>query len=572
MKLGDFGDDKAFKNAVTVFLAGLTLVGSLIVVLNLTASQRGAAAGRDSRVLGIRYLTHLSRALWDAAAEKRLMVAWRELGGLMLQSEAYEKMTAGKDASLYRITRERLAKIRDLLASQGKLTRAPYFDAPAAAFDFLQYYLDKTYVPAAELLERQALKKSEGAFWGAKNDAFTTALAVMTVAVFLLTLSLVLGGKARAFMAIGGFVLIVSVVAVVASTAGRGWKAPPEGSVTLLAEVSAKVMRAQLILSTGNDLAAAADLAGRAGADLEKVLADDPDYESALLLRNRVLSLRGETRVFSGKVEEGRRDLAGAVDGIHKAIAGGREDGYLYWALSNDEFFLGENDAALQAAEMALAALPERTFAIGALKSLALLAGGKKAESGAAMEAAITCALEHPLASDPADFRTLIKNVERLNEVRPIDGAPAVIRRLKEAAVCIAVLKKTLPEAIASKVTALQFVSPRYDRRGEVTDLPKREAFPRASPRAHFLVDFMGMKKDASVVTKVYSKAPGRVFWVEQFRLEKAQHWAGPDSARILGSVEYPMPEAGEVLSPGDYRLEIYLGGNLSASGTFKVL
>jgi tetratricopeptide (TPR) repeat protein len=572
MKLRDFGDDKAFKNAVTVFLAGLTLVGSLIVVLNLTASQRGAAAGRDSRILGIRYLTHLSRALWDAAAEKRLMVAWQELGGLMLQSEAYEKMTAGKNASLYRITRERLAKIRDLLASQGELSRAPYFDASAAAFDFLQYYLDKTYVPAAELLERQALKKSEGAFWGTKNDAYTTALAVMTVAVFLLTLSLVLSGKARTFMAVGGFLLIFSVVAVVASTAGRGWKTPPEGSVALLAEASAKVMRAQLILSTGNDLAAAADLAGQAGADLEKILADDPDYESALLLRNRVLSLQGETGVFGGKVEESRRDLAGAVDGIKKAIAGGREDGYLYWAQSNDEYFLGENDAALKAAEMALATLPERAFAIGALKSLALLAGGKKAESGAAMEAAITHALEHPLASDPADFRTLIKNLERLNEVRPIDGAPAVIGRLKEAAVCIAVLKKTHPEVIASKVTALEFVSPRYDRRWEVTDLPKCEAFPRSSARAHFLVDFKGMKKDASVVTKVYSKAPGRVFWVEQFRLEKAQHWTGSDSARILGSVEYPMPEAGEVLSSGDYRLEIYLGGNLSASGTFKVL
>lgn len=31
-------------------------------------------------------------------------------------------------------------------------------------------------------------------------------------------------------------------------------------------------------------------------------------------------------------------------------------------------------------------------------------------------------------------------------------------------------------------------------------------------------------------------------------------------------------PRYGEILSTGDYRLKIYLDGNLAASGTFKVL
>lgn len=572
MNLRTFAEEKAFKNVVTVFLAGLTFVGSLIVFLNVSASYRGAAAGRDSRILGIRYLTHLGRASWDAAAEKRLMVAWQELGGLMMQSEAYEKMTGGKDASLYRLTRERLGKVRDLLAVQGEVTKPPYFNAQAAAFDVLQYYLDKTFIPAAELLEGQAVKKREGAFWGSKSEAYTTALAVMAVAVFLLTLSLVISGKIRFVMAGAGSVLVFSVITVAAATAARTWKAPAEESVKLLAKASADVMRIQLIISAGNDLAAAARFAGQADAALEKVLAVDPDYESAILLRNRVLTLRGETLIFGGNVEDGRKDIARAVEGIRRAIAAGREDAYLWWAQGNAEMFLGKNDEALRSIAKALAALPDRAFALGALKSLVLMARGNKAESEAALEASIAFALEHPLASDPSDFRTIVKNLERWNEVVPVNGTADLIKRLKEAAVSIAVLKKARRETTASEVASLQFVSPVYDRQGEIIDVPPCEAFPRFTARAHFFLELKGMKKGQSIVTKVYGKAPGRVFWIEQFRLGKTRHWEGPDSARLLGSVENPMPEAGEILGTGEYRLEIYIDGNLAVSGVFKVL
>lgn len=567
-----FADDKTYKSAVTVFLAGLTFAASLIVILNARASHRGSSAGRDSRILGIRYLTHLSRALWDAAAEKRLMVAWQELGGLMMQAEAYEMMARGGNASLYRTSRESMAKVRDLLAAQGQVTRPPYFDPQTAAFDFLQFSLDKTFRPAAEILERQAVTKSESNFWGSQNEAYTTGLAVTTVAVFLLTLSLVMSGKARLVTAVAGFVLAAAVIAVSVATAARVWRAPADGSVKLLAKATTEMMRAQLILAAGDDLAAVGRSADEAGADIEKVFAADPGYGPARLLQNRVLAVRGEALFFAGNIDEARHNFGRAAEGLLGAGVAAGKDGYLQWSLATAELFFGEYEAAARSLDTSLAALPDRGFALESLKALALLARGDKVGAEAALERAIARAFEHPLASDPTDSRTLIKNFERWNELIPTDGLSSMIRRLKEAAVCISVLGRARPEAAASEVTALEFVATRADANGEITAASPCTSFPKWSPQAHFLASFKGMKADESIVTKVFFKAPGGAFWVEQFRLGKSQHWSGGDSARLLGSVEYPMPEAGEVLSTGDYRLEIYVAGNLAASGTFKVL
>jgi hypothetical protein len=105
MKFRELSEEKRFRSAVTVLLAGLTILGSLIVILNNRSYVRGIEAGRDSRILGIRYLARFGRSLWESAAEKNLMVSWQELGGLMMQAEAYEKMSGGTDASLYRISR-----------------------------------------------------------------------------------------------------------------------------------------------------------------------------------------------------------------------------------------------------------------------------------------------------------------------------------------------------------------------------------------------------------------------------------------------------------------------------------
>ncbi len=572
MRIAWLSDDKHFKTAVTVLLAGLTVFGSGILILNVMATARAAEAGRDSRILGIRYTTHLGRSLWEAVSEQKLMVSWQELGGLMLQSEAYEKMTRGKDASLYRLTRERLGKVRDLLAAQGEVTKAPYFDGRAGVFDFAMYYLDRVFVPASELLERQEVKRKEGAFWTSKAAALTTALAVMAVAVFLLTLSLVLAGKIRFFMAGAGLTLILAIAIVAAATAVRTWKGPAEESVKSLARASGTLFRAQAIMEFGGDVRAADLIADQAAADLDRILSRDPEYTAALLLRSRTHQLKGEALLYAGRAEEGRAEMGPAVEGLTRVIRAGREDGYLWWSLAYGELLLGRTAEALRSVDKALAAVPDQRFALGVVKATILLLEKKKEAARQELEEAIAFALRHPLASDAVSYRTIIRNLERKNEVETDDGLAELIRRLKEASVCYAVFQKARPEPGTSSLAALQFVSPIYDKYGDVVDATPNDRFPRGTARAYFLLDFKSMKKDLSIVTKVFWKAPGQVFWVEQLRLGKSQHWEGPDFARLLGFAAFPIPEAGEVLATGEYRIEIYLGGALAATGSFQVL
>ncbi|MDD8026007.1 MAG: hypothetical protein PHI34_05805 [Acidobacteriota bacterium] len=572
MKIRELGEDKRFKTAVTVFLAALTVVTSLIIILNNRALARGGEAGRDSRVLGIRYLTHLGRSLWETAAEKKLTVSWQELGGLMMQAEAYEKMSRGKDAALYRISRERLTKVRDLLAEQGEVTKAPYFNAQAGAFDFLQYYLDHVYKPAVELLERQEQRKREGGFWGRMSDAYGAALAVMAVAVFLLTLSLVLSGRGRFLMAGAGAVMALAVTGLSIATAFRTWSGPAEASIQGQAKAAASIMRAQLTLDIAGDAAAARKPLAEATAGLREVLARDPDYPAAELLLARAEEIEGEALFFSGRVEAGRSAVLGAVTRLAQVIKAGRDDGYIWWSRGFGEMLLGRPEEALRSVAKAMAALPDQGFALGAVRAAALLMAGRSGESEAALETAVARTLEHPLASDAIAFRTIIKNLERWNEVAPVAGLEKMVRRLKEASVCVAALQKPRPLESKSKIAPPRFVNPVYDKQGEIVAYPACGVFPRFTARAHFLLELKGMTRGQSIVSKVFWKGAGRSFWIEQLRLGKAQHWDGPDAAKLLGFVANPMPEAGETLVSGDYRLEIYVDGGLKAVVGFNTL
>jgi tetratricopeptide (TPR) repeat protein len=572
MKIRELGSDKHFKTAVVVFLAGLTVATSLIIILNNRALGLATEAGRDARILGLRSLTHLSSSLWDVAAETKLKVSWLELGELAKQAGAYEDMSRGAEASLYRISRERLIKVRDLLADRGVITKPPYFNAQAGIFDSLQYYLDHVSVPATELFERQDQRKREGGFWGSKSDAYGTALAVMAVAVFLLTLSLVLSGRVRFIISGAGLALALAVGVAAAATALRTWRGVSEESIRALARSSADVTRARLAMDNLGDAAGATVLAARARQSLQTILERDPGYTTAELLRSWTEETGGEALFFAGRIEEGRTALGRAAQGFREVIRSGRDDGFIRWSLGFVELMLGRPEEALRSLDQALAALPDQGFSLGAVRAVALLAAGRSAEATAALEKAIALAGERPLATDAVAFRTMVKNLERWDEAAPAPGLAAMIKRLKEAAVCIAYLHRTQPLPSRSDIGTPRFVNPVYDKRGEIVDVPACDTYPRFTASAPFLLDLKGMVKDQSIVSKVLWKGPGRIFWMEQQRLGKVRYWNKGDGRQLLGEVAPPFPEAGEFLLSGNYRLEIYVDGALKAVVGFKTL
>jgi tetratricopeptide (TPR) repeat protein len=565
-------DDKPFKTALTLLLAGLTFITSLIVILNVHASNRGAAASRDARLLGIRYLTHLGKSFWDAAGERDLIGAYQEVSGLIMQAQVYENMArGGGNAPFYKMMRESLAKSRDLLLVQGEVSKPPYFTPGYGAFNYFQYVLDHVSVPATEILEHQEQKWAEGAFWGAKADAYTTGLAIMAVAAFLLTLSLVLTAHIRFVIAGAGAFLVVALLVVAGLTTIKEWRGHTDESIRLLARASGNALTAQMVINWNGDTKLASSYALEARTDLDKILSVDPAYIAAILLNARVQTVLGEAQYFAASGDGGRAALEKAASDLDRAIAGGKTEGYTYWSKGYVNFLLGRHDVSAAAMNRALALLPDQKFTLGLVKAVAILYAGRIQEARALVEESVEFALKKPLGADAMNIRAIIKNLVRFNEIHPVEGLPAMITRLEEAAVCLAVLNKARPDDVKAEISTPRFVAPVYDNAGNIIDAPAAEEYKPGTGRAPFLFELKGMAKGQSIVRKVYRRAPGQVFWIEELWLGRAEHWDGPAEARLMGSVENQIPEAGEVLASGDYRLEIFVDGKLLASGSFKV-
>jgi tetratricopeptide (TPR) repeat protein len=572
MKWSDLKEEKRFRTAITILLAGLTVATSSIVVLNNRALGRAAEAGRDARILGLQSVSHLGTTLWDAESERRLAASWQELGSLILQMEAFKLGAGSADAKLYQIRRDRLAKLRSTMAEEGRISRPPYFDEKSGRFDTLRYQLDHVEGPAYELAERQDQMKAVGRFWGAKCEVYSTSLATMAVAVFLLTLAMVLGGRIRFIISGVGLALVLGIGAAVASTALRPWRGVSEESIRETGRQAARLSQANAYFSLAGAADEAEAQARQVQSAAQDVLRRDPNMVSAILLKSRADELIGHILFFRGRMEERRTELDKAAAGFEKAAAAGRDDGFLRWSLGFVELLRGRPRNALASLDQALKRLPEQGLPLGVTRALALLADGRGAAAGEALEAAVAWSQAHPIASDPQYYRTLVQSLERWNEVTPIEGLAEMTRRLKEAAVCVAYLDRTQPRATTAAISEPEFIDPAYDDGGEITGWTPTRSYPRSVARAPFFIDLTGMSRGQSIVSKVFWRIPGGFMWVEQAHLTKSQHWEGPPQARILGEVSPLFPEAGEFLFRGDYRLEIYVDGALKAVGGFQAL
>jgi tetratricopeptide (TPR) repeat protein len=567
-------DEKTFKKAVTLVLAALTFATSLIVIANVRASTRGSEASRDARILEIRFLTYFGKAQWNLAAERDLLSLHSELSLLMFQAQAYiGSAKQPGEALYYRLSQDRLGRVRDVLAKEGALTQPPYSRSQGLGSDQLQYYQDKILVPTSEILERQEQKKAEGGFYGTKSSALTSGLAVLAVGVFLLTLSLVLGGTIRFFMAGSGIAIVAAVLVSSAVTAGQTWHGPGEDAIRTLTHASGLLARGMILFSVNGDPGPALEAAGRAETETDRVLAAEPDYMTAIQIKAAIRMLKGEALFYDGKIDASRPELEQAAAGYDRLIAAGRAPGYNLWFRGNAEYLLGRREASERSYAGALKLMPEQGFRLGAMGAVSMLAGGQIAPARNALDEAIDFARAKPLGSDPFVFRTLIRNLERLQEIRPTPGLPEMIVRLKEARISLAAFGESRPRPEQTKITDLEFVAPIYDKWGDIVDAKPCAEFPRSTARAYFQLGYSGMVRDQSIVRKVYYCAPGLHFWNEMLYLDRAEFWDSPKSeAWLRGDIENILPEAGDVLKSGDYRVEFYINGRQKASAAFKIL
>jgi tetratricopeptide (TPR) repeat protein len=567
-------DDERFRRRVTLLIAGTALLAAIAAALHVDASGRAATVDREGRAYLLKAVGRGSSGTQRYALERGLLAEFQSLvtdGSLDLRLAQEAGSRAEAAGHLQEATR--LAVIRESLRGFSTLLSPPYYDEKSGVVDVLQFGADSLTVPRVKWAELESAQSAQARAWEAKSDRYVLAIVLLALSLFLSGLSLLSSGRLRpAFAALGGLVALAALAGTAAAMLAR---IPPfsEESINQFADGAGKLSCAGNLDSVAGDSAEAEEELVRrtdlAIAGFSRAVALNKRYAAAHLALGEAHLLLGRTFLFSrarrnGPGEAGD-ELGLAVDSLRTAIAlgssGGRVWADLGWAYCLD----GDYGLATAAADKALALVPDRKLALGLNAAVALVSGGRRGEGFTRLEQALLWAEAHPSASDAFTFRRMIRDVDRLTEVRPRPGLDSLGRRLKEAFVSLTCRGTVKVEPTEAWLGSLVFTRQSWDVRSLALERRATTSYPSGTGRVDFLFTYKGMPPRSRVVQKVYwqgKEAP----W-----LGRDLTWNGAPSGRAAWSIRPPVEGTLAGLNPGRYRVELYVDGNLLQSGGFEI-
>lgn len=563
--------EERLKKTLTLLIAAATFVGSVIVFLAVAAGGRAADAARDSRLLGIDYLTFTGGELWNMAADKNRLASFRELEAMRQVEEAYRLYGPAAASAVNGLAEERFAGALESLAASGGVFSSRYFDRATGRFDYLRHFADRIFEPSVRIFENEERERSRASFWSRKANVYTTSLTVLAVAVFLMSLALAIPAKIRLLFAVTGLALLAGLTGFCLATWAEKMRIHSPEDIEKFSRISGRAFVVQGYGLSGN-LDRALEEAGAAQDDADALVQASPHYAAARALRASIRQARGEALFYRdgpGKASEAELERAGAD--YESALKARPDDGRIWWSVAYGRFLSGRCEQSLEALARAADLLPEQALGLGLNEAVSLLCLGRKDEAAEALRAATRKALGRRRGSDPVYFRTVIRNIGRLREIRPAEGLDGLEESAKEAFLAFSEFGRAEPETVEASVGPLTFVEPVYDRQGKIVELNEREVYPPLTPKVEYIFEHRKFEAGCETHQKVYWRPPGQVFWREQVHLAKEETWSGKTDGRTAWAVDFPLPAAGRGLPAGNYRVELYVQGNLLSRGEFLV-
>ncbi|MBM3296935.1 MAG: hypothetical protein FJY83_04975 [Candidatus Aminicenantes bacterium] len=563
--------EERLKKTLTLLIAAATFMGSVIVFLAVEAGGRAADAARDSRLRGIDYLTFTGQELWNLEADKNRLASFRELEAMRQVEEAYRLYRPAAESAANRLAEERFAGALESLAASGGVFSSRYFDRATGRFDFLRHFADRIIEPSARILEDEDRDRSRAAFWGRKANVYTTSLTVLAVAVFLMSLALAIPAAIRLLFAATGLVLLAGLSGFCLVTRAEPLKIHSPEDIERFSRISARAFVLQGYGIAGN-LDRALEEAGALQAEADALVQASPLYTAARALRASIRQAGGEAIFYrDGPGKASEAEIAEARAEYERVLEARPEDGQTWWSVAYGKFLSGRHAEALDALRRAARHLPEQELGLRLNEAVYLLYLGRKEESAAALRSASRRAVERRRGSDPVYFRTVIRNLGRLREIRPAEGLDELEESAKEAFLAVSEFGRAEPETVATSVGPLTFVEPVYDREGKIVELNERDVYPPMTPNVSYMFEHRSLTPGFKTHQKVYWRPPRQVFWREQVHLAKEETWSGKVDGRTAWTVDFPLPGAGRGLPAGLYRVELYVQGNLISRGEFLV-
>jgi hypothetical protein len=209
--------DNRFARSVAVLMALVTLWGAIVAYLQTTAATMETQSVRDSQALAIQVTSALQENSLQSEHDLRIMADWLAHAGLSLVDQAVVltvQGTAGEELMQYYTLEGQINEDQaQALIPQSALLSDPRYaiSLTAGNIDQQRYLQDRTQ-QALDLEKKQNAAADAAELWGSKSNAYSSILALLTVGLFFLGLSLVPEDKTRlVFLGMGLLVAVVDM-------------------------------------------------------------------------------------------------------------------------------------------------------------------------------------------------------------------------------------------------------------------------------------------------------------------------------------------------------------------------
>jgi tetratricopeptide (TPR) repeat protein len=546
----------------------VAVFGTIVAALQTHANANAVRAVRSAQAHSLLLLKTDVNGLFELTYHLGVVRTWWELGRLdMLAMRRAEESVDDTEVSRLELESERLASASETLIGQSEVFSPPYFD-PGSGYwpDLNRYWYDHLVAPRLLAAEQQSVQSEIAQAWSSKGNAYQTVITLIAVTLFLYGLALTLERYLKwGFVALGsgnmGFIAIWTMLTVLLPV-------PQISADVLQAYVDGYIEAATALQYEYASMhALVPERADQAIAHLNRAIELRPDYGAAYTVRADAYTVKGESLLF-GEDDAALRDssLNSAIADYEQALRLNPDDYHSYWNLGWVLYLLGDYDRAIEATNQAARLAPAKAFGARLVLANNLLGMGKREEGLAECRAAISYAAAHPLSSDAYYFRQAIRNAERLQAVRPHDGLEEVELILKEAFVSLQYRGAAEPAEVRGRLGPLSFGTPTLEQGGIPIHFWMSERFPADTEQVNVLFDYEDLSNGQQVVLKVYLNG------VEQPFFNQVVSWqdgVAGHSTRL--AVKLPVERSLFGLSPGRYRTEIYLEGNLRATGEFTI-
>lgn len=550
-------EDDRFEKFVGVLIASVTILAAVTAFYQTHASAESSRANRRAQEYSIAATTQrLSGSIQYSYDYQGAFQIWEEID---LQRTAAEQDNDQARAA-------RFQKLRDHMVALSPLLNPPYFNG-AGWPDTSQYEADLYVVSATKAGEHFAAQAALGNGWDGIASALVIQLTLLAVALALYGLSTTMGSWVKWMMLVVGSGLVLLCLGWLFLT--LIWPLPdlPDSAIDAYAA------------GIGLSYQAKDDAAIE---QFDKALAIKSDYANALYER-------GQSYFYKGEYEKAAADYLAAQ-------TNGRDDVNVGWNLGWTYYLLGQFDKA-EAADRHVIALAPDTVGVRMNLAAALLAQGSFDKADSEYRAALEEATRQVQTAraggkqPPASLYSYADSgaEDLLNLLDGLNGSPKTwtqappaaavtfdhaqieararewIKRIKETIVALEFNGTAPTGQTSANVSDFQFGVEVYDDKGNFLRYDTGDTFKYGTNAMVILFKYNGFQDGQQEIWKIYRDG------VEDPSLRVTGQW----KLGVSGDAAKPISYAASnvfILSPGEYRVELYVDTELLQTGTFKVL